>query len=236
VTGDAGGRGFLADAAALVWRRDCPGCGAAGGGLCGDCRVRLRAPAHRVGAVGWPRTFAAGPYGGPHRAVVLAAKVHHRLDAVRVLGEITAGTLRRLIAEGLVPDPRLVPLLLLPAPTRPSAARRRGGCVVEGACRAAARSLTSAGGSVRVGDVCRLDEGARDSVGLGRAQRRENLSAALRFDRRVLADVVSWTARTGAVVVVVDDVSTTGATVGQFSLACAARGLRPAAAVVVADA
>lgn len=228
--------GFTADAAALVWRRDCPGCGAPGEGLCGDCRIRLRRVAHRIGTVEWPPTFAAGPYGGPHRAVVLAAKAHHRKDAVQVLGEITAGTVRHLVADGMLPDPRLVPLLLLPAPTRPSAARERGGCVVVGACRAAARSLGSGGGRTVVGTVCRLDEHARDSVGLDRTTRRENLAAALRFDRRELARQRAWAARTGATVVVVDDVSTTGATVRQFSLACAARGLRPAVAVVVADA
>ncbi|WP_334143768.1 hypothetical protein [Corynebacterium nuruki] len=228
--------GLPAELAALIWRRDCPGCGAPGEGVCPDCRIRLRAVPHRVGTVDWPPTFAAGPYGGPHRAVVLAAKSHHRSDAVRVLGEVTAGTVRHLVAEGAVADPRLVPLLLLPAPTRPSAARRRGGCVVLGACRAAAGSLTAGGETVRVGQVCRLAEGARDSVGLDRVRRRENISAALRFDTGTLAQQAAWVARTGATVVVVDDVSTTGATVRQFSLACAARGLRPVAAVVVADA
>jgi predicted amidophosphoribosyltransferase len=87
-----------------------------------------------------------------------------------------------------------------------------------------------------VGQVCRLAEGARDSVGLDRVRRRENIAAALRFDSGTLARQTAWVARTGATVLVVDDVSTTGATVRQFSLACAARGLRPVAAVVVADA
>jgi hypothetical protein len=144
-----------------------------------------RAVPHRVGAVDWPPTFAAGPYGGPHRAVVLAAKTHHR---TRRRPRPRGGHGGDPPAAGRRGAGRLIRGWSRCSSCRPRRVRRRpgGGAAVWslGACRAAARFVDgSAGGTVRVGEVCRLAEGARDSVGLGRvAAPGEHLSAALRFD------------------------------------------------------
>lgn len=228
----------LVGTADLVWRADCAGCAATGvrfvaPGLCRDCAVRLRRVPERVGEVAWPAVTAAGPYGGVHRAVVLAAKDHHRPDAVGVLGETVAGVVRHLVGAGELPDPRTAPLVLLPAPTRPSAARARGGCVVTRAAEAAARGL---GGGACAVSVATLSEGTRDSVGLGRAERAANVSRALRPDDAAVRTVRRLLRTPGAAVCVVDDVCTTGATLTSFALALAARGVVPRVGVVVAHA
>lgn len=230
----------IADAADLVWRRDCPGCGrvetvaaGCGVGLCRDCAVALRRPPSPVDGSLSPRVYCAGPYGGVHRAIILAAKDHHRPDAVTVLGEVLAGVVRHLVTTGELPDPRLAPVVLLAAPTRPSAARERGGCVVARAAVVAARSL---GGHADAAAVASLAEGTPDSVGLSRAARTVNLSQGLELDRTELRRVRRLLRAPGAVACVVDDVCTTGATLGGFTTALAARGVIPAAGVVAAGA
>ncbi|WP_291473402.1 hypothetical protein, partial [Corynebacterium sp.] len=221
----------IADAAELVWRHDCPGCGRVepvpvgqGVGLCRDCAVALRHPPSPVDGPASPRVYCAGPYGGVHRAIILAAKDHHRPDAVAVLGEVIAGVVRHLVEAGELPDPRLSPVVLLAAPTRPSAARARGGCVVARAARVAARSL---GGHADAAAVASLAEGTPDSVGLSRAARAVNLSQGLVVDRTELHRARQLLRVPGAVACVVDDVCTTGATLGGLTTALAARGVVP---------
>lgn len=231
---------YLGETAELVWRKDCVGCArtdvtpvAVGSAVCRDCAALLRRPPDQVAGSRRPPVAAAGPYGGVHRAVVLAAKDHHRSDAVQVLGEIIAGVLRHLVCIGALPDPRLAPLILLPAPTRRSAARARGGCVVSRATGIAAAQLA---GSVRCVDVAYLAEGTPDSVGLSRWQRGENFSRGLVLDAAAIRRVRRLLRTPGAVTCVVDDVSTTGATLAGFSLALAAHGIIPCMGVVAAKA
>ncbi|HIW91376.1 MAG TPA: hypothetical protein H9870_06930 [Candidatus Corynebacterium avicola] len=242
--------GSVGDVTDLVWRRDCVCCAAvdvppaeSGVPLCRGCAASLRRPAIRLGfpSAGLP-VFAAGPYGGAHRGLVLAAKEHLRPEAVTVMGDVIAGTVRHLVAEGVLADPRLSPLVLVPAPTTRTAARQRGGCVVDRAARWAAESLnTQSGRGVYSGCVdvvapAHQAESARDSVGLGRAQRRENIVRTLRFDEAGLNRLRRLLRRDRARACIVDDVTTTGATMGGFTVGLAARGVRVSAAVVVAEA
>lgn len=233
-------RRAVADAAELVWRRDCMGCArvdvrpvAAGIGLCRECALELRRVPERVDGVERPPVTASGPYGGVHRAVVLAAKDHHRQDAVEVLGDIFAAVVRHLVALGELPDPRTAPLILLPAPTRPSTARERGGCVVARGALAAARQL---GGDARCVQVASLAEGTPDSVGLSRAARAGNVARAVRFREDGVRSVQRALLVPGTVACVVDDVCTTGATLAGFSLGLSARGVVPRAGIVAARA
>ncbi|AGP31385.1 ComF family protein [Corynebacterium terpenotabidum] len=226
------------DAAELVWRRDCPGCAgtavvpvAVGAGVCRDCAAALRRPPERVDGTGHPPVSAAGPYGGVHRALVLAAKDHHRPDAVQVLGEVIAGVVRHLVTVGELPDPRLAPVVLLPAPTRPSAARARGGCIV---ARAAAVAASGLGGDACAVPVAVLGEWASDSVGLSRVRRAGNLARSLCLDTTAVGRVRRLLRTPGAAACLIDDVCTTGATLSGFSLALAGRGVIPRSGVVVA--
>ncbi|WP_109528389.1 MULTISPECIES: ComF family protein [Nocardia] len=181
----------------------CGGCGTAGTAWCAECASVLTRPPVRVR----PRTdpgvpcWALGPYAGPARRAVLAMKEHGRRDLARPLGGALAAGLTRLRAPGR-------PLILVPAPSRRVAARRRGGDPVLRTARAAAESLDDC----RVVPALRLWWGARDSVGLTSGERRRNLEGRV----HALPIPGSRASYTGfAEVIVVDDVLTTGATAGE---------------------
>jgi predicted amidophosphoribosyltransferase len=95
----------------------------------------------------------------------------------------------------------LAPIWLVPAPSRPAAARARGGDHVLRLCRA----LAAERGDLRVARALQLGRGARDSVGLDPRQRAANLAGRLRVRPGELPPA-------GAGVLLVDDVITTGAT------------------------
>jgi len=96
-------------------------------------------------------------------------------------------------------------LWLVPAPSRRSASRARGGPHVLRLARACAGGLAAAGHEVAVAPALRLARGARDAVGLDHVQRAANLAGRVRLDPRGLPPP-------GAHVVLLDDVVTTGAT------------------------
>ncbi|AHW63365.1 hypothetical protein CGLY_04585 [Corynebacterium glyciniphilum AJ 3170] len=230
----------VGELAGLVWRDDCLACGTAdvapavvGLSLCRRCAHELRRVPSRVADTWAPPVFAAGTYGGAHRGVVLAAKEQRRTDAVQVAGAVMAGTVRHLVSQGVLADPRLAPLVLLPAPTTRRAAKDRGGCIVERSAEVARREL---GGGVHVVAAATLAPGARDSVGLGRGERTANIAANLRIDPTDLQRAVRILRVPGATACLVDDVSTTGATLSRFAAALAARGVVTSAGVVIAQA
>ncbi|MFF4598776.1 ComF family protein [Amycolatopsis sp. NPDC001319] len=99
---------------------------------------------------------------------------------------------------------RAGPWCLVPAPSRRSASRLRGGPHVQRLAEAAARCLARTGAEAFVAPALEL-KGARDAVGLSRAERVANLAGRLRF-------VPAGRPPPGSRVVVLDDVITTGAT------------------------
>lgn len=204
----------------LILPEVCGGCGRVGGTWCARCDtalydgpVRIR-PRCDPGVPCW----ALGPYRGPARQAVLAVKERGRRDLAAPLGAALASALSRLRAPGR-------PLLLVPAPTRAAAARRRGGDPVTATARRAARSLEDC----RVAPLLRLGASARDSVGLTPAQRVGNLRGRIEVVRRPPARTLD---RAETEVVVVDDVLTTGATVTEVVRVMSRIGLRPRAVVV----
>lgn len=210
--------------------------------LCRVCLQELHKP-WRVADidVGFP-VFVAGSYGGVRRSIVLAMKDRLVPQAIHIAGALLQAGLWELSSRGCILDPHVKTTALLPAPTRASAARSRGGDVVFAMAEAYAarknnhdRCVYSDQSRVSVVAAATIAEEARDSVGLGRVQRRRNISKNIRFDEEVCVRLSQQYFR-GDQMIIVDDVVTTGATLKQFSLGLAARGIYPQAAVVIASA
>lgn len=212
---------MLATAADLVLPRPCPGCGRAGP-WCESCAAtlagpprRLRPPDQLVDANRLPPVWALARYAGPVRAVILAGKEKGRRDLPTLLGAPMGMAVRQLHAWGSVREP----VWLVPAPSRPSAARRRGGDPVRAMATAAARTAAQAGLPVGVAPCLVTGGRARDSVGLDAAQRQRNLAGRVRLVERVAPPQ-------GAGVLLIDDVLTTGATAVAATRALRAAGHR----------
>ena len=117
-------------------------------------------------------------------------------------------------------------LCLVPAPSRPSASRVRGGPHVERLAETAASVLATRGFEVAVAPALELAGSARDAVGLGHAQRAANLAGRLRFRH-------AGRPPPGFPVVVLDDVVTTGATAAACVHALAAEGIAVSAVLTL---
>ncbi|MGW4634159.1 ComF family protein [Nocardia sp. NPDC004415] len=204
----------------LVLPTCCGGCDRPGPSWCPECAAVLTRAPVRVSPRADPGVpcWTLGPYAGPGRRAVLAAKERGRRDLAEPLGLALAHALARLRA----PDR---PLLLVPAPTRAAVARRRGGDPVARASAVAASWLIDC----RSVPLLRLGRGVRDSVGLTRRERAHNLHG------RIIAAPVPATGAplgTNAEVVLVDDVLTTGVTARESVRVLGRIGVVPCAVLV----
>jgi predicted amidophosphoribosyltransferase len=208
---------MLAD---LVLPLECGGCGAPGTRWCQTCERAIGARADEPVLI-TPRldpgvpVFSLGRYAGPRRQAIVALKERGRADLVGPLGGALSTSLSRLITWGVLSTP----LVLVPAPTRASAARRRGGDPVARMASAAAVPGT------RVVPALRMRVFTRDSVGLSAAARQRNVTGRIRLRRRVEGDVV-----------VVDDIVTTGATASESVRVLQTTGARVVAVLAIAHA
>ncbi|WP_207840179.1 ComF family protein [Williamsia soli] len=201
---DAGARiaGAVVD---LVIPTVCGGCGAPGTRWCRRCAlVFADTPIELRTSVMLPvPAYALGRYTAARRHAILELKEHGRTDLAVPIGLALATALLTLDRWSALP--RSARLVLVPAPTRWWAARRRGGDPVTALAAAAAGEL---GPGVCVVPALVTSSWARDSAGLSAPERGENLSGAVRLRRG--ADLSACGG--GAAVVLVDDVLTTGST------------------------
>ncbi len=212
------------DALDLVLPLACGGCGAPATRWCDVCAATLRVgpdqphlitPRHDPGVP----VFALGRYAGARRQAIVAAKERGRADLVPPLAAALAGGIHQLTTWGLVDTP----LVVIPAPTRRSAARRRGGDPVYRIATAATRRHPA----IVVQQALRMTALARDSVGLSSGGRERNIAG------RVV--LTASPCRDGDILLV-DDIITTGATASESVRVLVSAGARVTAVLTLAHA
>jgi predicted amidophosphoribosyltransferase len=206
----------------LVLPLECGGCGAPSTRWCPACARELIVMPDEPRLI-TPRidpavpVLSLGRYAGVRREAIVALKEHGRTDLVTPLAAAVKAGIGQLLAWGVIETP----LTVVPAPTRSSAARRRGGDPV-------ARIATAATAEVRGADVVaalRMRAFVRDSVGLSSVDRQRNVAGRVILAKPVAGDVL-----------VVDDIVTTGATTCESVRVLQAHGARVVAVLAVANA
>lgn len=213
-----GGRpcpGCLDDMLAASAKRRCPVCalGLARGMRCPDCAALGRAPEPASGPA-FDRVVAAFDYAAPVDQLILQLKNARRFQHARFMAQLLADALDA--AEPSVAGITIV----LPVPSSRQALRRRGFNPAGEIARQLAARLEI---PYRPGLVLRSGEGASQKR-LGRAAR-----TGLQAGRYACAGRVD-----GAVVAVVDDVLTTGATLHAIAAALKQAGAAKVVGLVVA--
>ncbi len=205
----------------LILPLECGGCGTPSTRWCDACALELSVAADQPHVVS-PRidphvpVFALGRYAGARRQAILALKEHGRGDLVGPLARALAIGVHRLLAWGIVETP----LTIVPAPTRRSAARRRGGDPVTRLARAAVAGHPD----ITVAPALRMKALVRDSVGLGVGARERNIAGRVLLRGQ----------RPRTEVMIVDDIVTTGATAREAVRILHATGVRVTAVLAIA--
>jgi len=209
----------------LILPMECGGCCAPATRWCDTCALELVVKPDEPHLVS-PRidpqvpVFALGRYAGARRHAILEMKERGRGDLAAPLARTLAVGVHRLLCWGMVE----APLTIVPAPTRRSAARRRGGDPVS----RLAETAVAGHPDITVVRALRMKALARDSVGLGTSARERNIAGrvVLRGPRPCNENEV----------LLVDDIVTTGATARESVRVLRAAGVRVAGVLAIAAA
>lgn len=193
----------------LLLGSHCVGCHRVGAGLCPSCGAPLTVPASRhwprPAPPGLPALWTVAAYHGAPRRALIGYKERGRRDLAAVLGAALAGAVRA--AAGAARH-RSGPLVLVPVPSDPRTARRRGGDHMRRLARVAAGRL---GGGTLVRPVLAPTRALPDQSGLRGAERGAARLGAFGVHSRCPPAELARIAR--GTTVVVDDLVTSGYTV-----------------------
>lgn len=218
----------------LVHGSSCCGCGRPGRILCPDCAADLPSHAEPVrpdpAPEGLVPCFAAGPYADPLRTMILRHKEHGAHGLARPLGRVLGGVVSDLltaVGEG-------VGVILVPVPSAAGMVRRRGHDPMLRIVRVAGAQVR-ASRTVTIARLLRLWQPVADQAGLDHAARARNLHETM----AVRAQARRWLSSRpasprGELLLICDDVLTTGATAREAQRALQAAGLQCAAVVTIA--
>lgn len=223
--------GWGAAAGDLLLGARCPGCDEPGWGLCPRCRRSVRGD---VGYLtqpdppppGFPLTATSSPYDQLMKRLISAHKERQVLSLTPFLADRLALAVSCLLSEAAGQSGRVrgrgpAPVVLVPVPSTPAAVRERGFDATWAMARRATRSVS--GRPVTAKRLLAHSRRVHDQAGLGATARRDNLAGGFR--------ATGATVPPGSVVVIVDDLVTTGS-----SLSEAARALRAAQIPVIGSA
>ena len=186
----------------------CASCGRSipAGDFCPDCRLdRLPLAAARSAAL----------FDGPLRHAVHQLKYRGRRSAARALAHLLLAPARSLAAAGI----DLAPAVVVPVPLHPARERERG--YTQAALLA--RPFAEALGLTCEAGLLRRVRPTPPQVGLSQRQRRLNVRDAFAAAPGVA----------GRLILLVDDVTTTGSTLGSAAQACLRAGAAQVCAVTL---
>ena len=187
--------------------------------LCSACAAAI-APRPAVVRTRPLEVAASGEHTGVLRLAIVAWKEEGRTALLRPLAHLLAASVVEVTRDASDP------IVLVPVPATRQSRLARGADVVDRLAHGAAGLLRDTGVDVSVRQALRVARRTADQSGLGARDRARNLAGAfaLRSGDRL----------TGRHVVVVDDILTTGATIGEAARALIAAGHRPRGGAVIA--
>lgn len=217
----------------LVVGGSCVGCRRPGRLLCRECRAGLPDVAHPSPPTPAPPgivpAFAAGPYEGTLKQLVIGLKEHQLLGLRRPLAGLLALSVLEAMAQT---GTGAGPTILVPVPSRPASVRERGLDSTAAITRRAAAILRQHGVGVRHHQLLRTRPGVADQAGLDARQRRANLDGSITCPASGIRTLARSIPR--ATFIVCDDVITTGATAREAQRALESVGLGVRAIATVA--
>lgn len=226
----------------LVLGSRCAVCGQPGRALCRSCRRLLPTRA----ATCWPtpsppglaRPVAAGEYSGAVKLLVNAHKEEHRFALAAPLGELLALAVLEHTGTPSAERPGRHAgrgsVLLVPVPSRGAVVRHRGHDPLLRITQRATSRLRGLGVAASAARLLRATRTVEDQTGLGAADRARNLADSMRCPPARARRLADGGERGPALVVVVDDVLTTGATVLEAQRALEQAGVAVSGIAVVA--
>lgn len=215
-------RAWFAEVRDLLFPRGCAGCDAPDEVLCPACRALFAQPCLRVLPNGHADyCYACSMYQGRVRHAILAWKDHSDEECDPVFASLLADSVLEVLGARGWHNPATCPLVLVPAPSSASSMRRRGRWQMLPLVKAMRRDLSRCGFQVRVKPVLRLEGVRGKSVQrAGASARSERIAGHVRVDETLLDG--------DSLFVIIDDIVTTGVTMGHCATA-----LRRAGAVHV---